>query len=884
MPKKKNKNRPQPAHIVKPAPTLSSAPFIESPVDAAPFSTPTAPKNLPVETQSQRWVKYGLNVVLTAVIVVILAGFLTYIAQKQNWRKDTTAGGVYSLKPQTVGIVNSLDSRMRLQKAQIILDVELPKVIDKLGTLTEAAPPTPPTPATQPASKLIPAAQFLRDRLATNRAVTRESLRDAKADGAKIADQFRRDLEDIAAQAAKTPAPADAKKASEVQDAIRTVQSLAQQLKEFSPKMKIVGLFTKARSEENQKVVEDVEAKPEVRFQQVSDLLSEYAQKSGGRISVDMIDPTNDPERLAQFFRDVQEKYGNDVKQYREVLDDYSNTVKEIDTAVKQQGAAMKSLPKVEAENIADALEVASNTFDSIGAGVKQIEAKVKDELGNRVPNYRGATAAVQIWLADVQRRTSALSKAFVRIAEDPKAPAPMKETLKAIAARFTSISSSAEGLVTRITALPELKQFDELQQNRSNTIAVLGEYDVKSIPFESIYQIDEGVRTEGKVRPRFAGEQQVSAAIVNLTSSVRKKVAFVRSGGPPLTTPIRGTPPFFILGQRLRELDIDVLEKDLSGQWAAQAMQMQMQMRMPMPPEASDEDLRDAAWIIPVLPQDPQQLMMNPTAGLGPKIQAHLAAGGSAMLLLTPQTEKMEFLKEWGIDARTDYVAVHEKIEQQGARSDDPALDWWRQQIVFLVKEYGDHAVTRPLRSLDGFLIAPVPTLAIAPKDKDIQVTSLLPLPNNPSSWGETDIAALREGKNVEFNPKKGDKDDDLPPPLFAGAAAEKSSTGQRLIVLGSIDFATNQWVGYPDDEIRRSTGRLVPRFPANAELFINSTYWLLKMDAMIAISPASMQISRIDPQMSDGRRDLWRILMIAGLPLTILAAGTLVYLKRRD
>ena len=54
--------------------------------------------------------------------------------------------------------------------------------------------------------------------------------------------------------------------------------------------------------------------------------------------------------------------------------------------------------------------------------------------------------------------------------------------------------------------------------------------------------------------------------------------------------------------------------------------------------------------------------------------------------------------------------------------------------------------------------------------------------------------------------------------------------------------------------------------------------------MDAMIAISPASMQISRIDPQMSDGRRDLWRILMIAGLPLTILAAGTLVYLKRRD
>ena len=122
------------------------------------------------ESQRQRWVKYGLNVALTILIVVALASFLTYIAQSKNLRKDTTAGGSYSLKPQTIALVENLDSRMRLQKVQTIIDVELPKVIGKLQGLTEAAPTVPPAPSTDPAAqpnpsgKLVPGAQMFRDR------------------------------------------------------------------------------------------------------------------------------------------------------------------------------------------------------------------------------------------------------------------------------------------------------------------------------------------------------------------------------------------------------------------------------------------------------------------------------------------------------------------------------------------------------------------------------------------------------------------------------------------------------------------------------------------------------------------------------------------------
>ncbi len=851
------------------------------------------------ESQRQRWVKYGLNVALTIIVVIALAGFVTYIAQSKSLRKDTTAGGSYSLKPQTVALVEDLDSRMRLQKVQTVMDVELPKVIAKLEGLTVAAAPTPPATgpaATKPAvppPALIPGAQALRDRLITIRAGTQEILRGAQANGKKIADSFDSDLEGAAAEAGKAQSAqlsgVDAKKLDGLKDAIKDVEGLAKQVKNYSPQLKIVGLFTKAKNEENQKVVEDVEDKPEVRYQQVADLLGEYQHKSGGRISTEMVDPTNDPEKLDKLFLEVQEKYGNNVKKYRDVLDAYSTTVKEIRSTIEQQRTQINALPKITDERLSDFLESVKNTFDSFGTALKKVEDGVKDELGNRVPNYQGAANNVRTYLEIMKQLSGQVAKEFKSVSADAKTPAELKQFLIDGAPRFESIRKSAEDLLAKMTDLGDLKQVDDLRQNKTNSIAIMGENDLKVVPMESVYQIDENVRSEGKVRARFAGEQQISSALVTLTSREKKKVAIIRSGGPPLATPVRmrggGPPPFMIMAQRLRDLDIDVLEKDISGQWAMQAMQMQMQGMPPGPPEPGDEQLKDAVWIVPVFPQDPQQMMQNPAAGqLGPKLQEHLKNGGSAMVLFYPQTEKMDFLKDWGIEAKTQFVAVHEKVEAQGAKSDDPAMEYWRQQPVFLIKEYGDHLVTRSLRSLDGFMFSVVPIATSEPKDKDVKVTALIPIPENPKAWGESDIEPLRQGKEVTFTPKKDGKDDDLSTPLWAGAAAEKSGGAQRLMVIGNIEFASNQLVGMPDEEVRRSQGRMVPRFPGNAELFTNSCYWLLKMDPMIAISPSAMQISRIDPQMSDGTRNVWRGLMIVGLPLMVLAAGTFVWLKRRD
>src|SRR5882724_1175265 len=70
--------------------------------------------SLPPETQSQRWFKYGGNVALTSLIVLLLAIGVTYIAQSKPHRMDTTVSGVNSLRPQTLAILAGLKGKVRL--------------------------------------------------------------------------------------------------------------------------------------------------------------------------------------------------------------------------------------------------------------------------------------------------------------------------------------------------------------------------------------------------------------------------------------------------------------------------------------------------------------------------------------------------------------------------------------------------------------------------------------------------------------------------------------------------------------------------------------------------------------------------------------------------
>jgi hypothetical protein len=178
-------------------------------------------------------------------------------------------------------------------------------------------------------------------------------------------------------------------------------------------------------------------------------------------------------------------------------------------------------------------------------------------------------------------------------------------------------------------------------------------------------------------------------------------------------------------------------------------------------------------------------------------------------------------------------------------------------------------------LNSLDGVLFRLVPVNKL--NTPGVNVTPILPIPEQPTSWGKTDLVSLQNGRKPTF-----DKATDIPGPLWAGAVVEKKGAG-RLIVIGCRDWASTSIVRFPDQRLQKQ--RLdVARFPGNGELFANSIFWLANEDNMIALSPAAMDTPRI-AAMSPGALNVWRVgVFLIGLPVAALLCGLFVYQSRRD
>jgi hypothetical protein len=718
------------------------------------------------ESQHQRWLKYGLNVVVVSLVVIVLAGLITYLAQRANRRLDTTATGQYSLKPQTLNIIQNL----------------------------------------------------------------------------------------------KTP-------------------------------IKIVSLYQKPSPEE---------AQTTNYAQPVRDLLDEY-RREGKNITTDAIDPVANPTKVDDLITEVTNKYGGEVKKYNQVLDSYQGVYKQIEEIAAGEVSKVAKLP---VDQLADDEEgqtarAALTTINTIPQLLSSSRESIERRRKQKPPDLKGAVDSVSDSADLISQRAAAIVHIFEQDQGNAKLPESIRTYMASATPTYDKLKKIADDLVKQTKAVGELKLDDLRQSLRArDAILVMGEKDMRVIPFEQVWKADDQQLKQyvpgQELKPKFAGEQQISTAILGLTQSSKPKVCFVRAGGPPLTTP--GMPPFqrggpmSAVAERLKQYNFDVTEKDLTGMWA---MQSQMQ-QMPSEPEPSDEQIKDAIWIVMDFPtSEPQQGM--PAPNITQKVEQHLKEGGSALIMVSLHGDAMKDVlgKEWGIDVHPDAVAAHALIKQTEGREGDQIEQAQRIPFIFDIRDYGDDIITRPLKSLQSFL---VPLMCIKPTDKapaGVKVTPIIPIPDHPASWGETDIEGLQNLTNVKY-----DAATDVKAPIWGGAVAEKQlppstqpagkeksnvARVARLVVLGTPAVALDQWVNRPDEELLRR-GVIANKFPANAELFCNSVYWLAHMEPMIAISPAAMEVARIAP-MSDSTLRAWRIgALIVGLPGLVILCGIGVFLARRD
>lgn len=719
-----------------------------------PATNPAAP---PATTQRARWIKYGANVVLSCVVVVLLAGLLIYLGETGKRRFDMTRGGTFSLKPQTLNVIRNL----------------------------------------------------------------------------------------------KSP-------------------------------IKLVSLYSHKTNDP------ELQAAQSDRCQAVEDLLNEY-KTNGRNIEVDFVDPLSNLSKKDALIAEVSQKYGGEVKRYRAFLDSYGAQYDKIKALSDAESKLVAELPlnDVKSNDLQVTLATIIDTVRSFPPQLDEQKDAIDRTLKQKLPDYRGAVSEISDAMEQLSARLAAIEDKLAKTKDSPDVPPAIKTYFDGALPRYDQLKKLADGLVGSAKNLGELK-LDSLRQSlRDDSILVLGDDDLRVIGSDQVWSLDpravkQAANETGsgeQLKPSFAGEQMLTTAIFALTQPKKQRIVFVRPGGGPLTDPgllglaQAGGGPFSEIAQRLQSYNFDVQEKDLSGQYA-----MQAQMRgMPVPPEPTDAELADAIWVVLAFPTS-QQPDQGPPPVTGARLADHLKAGGSALVFpFLKESSISEPLHQWGIDVATDAVAVHVSPPESDVQGGNQLDRLRRVPYIFDIRDYGDHPITRPLRSLASLLFPILPVTVASTPPQGITVTPIIPVPTAPQSL-------LSFGKRNLDDPNadaKYDPSTDIPAPFFAGAAAEKQGAG-RLVVLSCGEEGQNDMLDYQDPEMAQRR-LVVPAFPANAELFCNSIFWLAHLEPMLAISPAAMEVSRV-ADMSNATQWMWRFVVLGGLPLLVLVAGMSVYFARRD
>ncbi|HTW95338.1 MAG TPA: hypothetical protein VMD30_11120, partial [Tepidisphaeraceae bacterium] len=576
-------------------------------------------------------------------------------------------------------------------------------------------------------------------------------------------------------------------------------------------------------------------------------------------------------------------KYGGQVRQYADFLKSVPDTVKQINALASDLS---QKFPDLSNANVSQDLAVVTqqifSTLQLLPSQLQQISDKVNTALHERPPDYKGTADGVRDGLQDMSGLIDVIVKNFAILKQHGGLPQAMSQYIDQTTPEYLQLKKRVDDALKQASSLGELK-LDTLRTalKDRNTILVMGTGDNswRVIPYDQVWREPGQTATltdQSTPQPRFAGEQAVTAAILGVSRSgvPQPKVCFVRSGGQPLLQPdFAGGNDLSEMAYRLGLYNYNVMEKDFSdtGQ------------NPDAPPEPSDDDIKDALWVVWDFNPGQQSPDMPPPPSLAPELANHLREGGSAIVLTCYQQDPLtDAMESWGVKIHSDAMIVHEKIPAPQGESTDILNQALRLPFIFDLHDYGDQALTQPLAGLEGIFLQMCPITV----DHVDGFTSwpLIPIPTSPDapqSWGETNpdtnSAVLQNNATPTFNSKT-----DMAGPLYAGAAVE-NDTGARLVVLGGGPFMMTAYATLTAKRLDPNAPDVI-RFPANGDLFTNAVFWASHQDSLIDISPEAMDVGRIR-DISDGWLRFWRLgVLLIGMPGAVLIIGLAVYLRRMD
>lgn len=342
-----------------------------------------------------------------------------------------------------------------------------------------------------------------------------------------------------------------------------------------------------------------------------------------------------------------------------------------------------------------------------------------------------------------------------------------------------------------------------------------MGEVDVKA-----------GSLTQHIAPPADGGftEQQITSAILKVTSGTVKTVCFVTGHGEKSLT---DTGP-----HGYSEADAGMKREN----YQTQTINLVQSNGVP------------SACSVVVVDGPTQSYFPQETAMLS----KYLDDGGKALFELDPVTSDRQqpaklssILSAWNIKLGHNIVIDASGMGRLfGAGPEIP-----------LVVDYGNSPITKGLQRTMTFFPLAQTVMPADPSKSDPQITELLK--TSSSSFTTPKLAS-----EVSYNPKT-----DMKGPLSLGVSAEKKVGDKtaRLVVIGDSDFASNEAIGQS----------------SNGDLFFNAIDWLASDQNLISIRPKVATSRNVN--LTDSQATTLRWADIFALPGIVLVVGIAIWWKRR-
>ncbi|MEX2224354.1 MAG: GldG family protein [Candidatus Rokuibacteriota bacterium] len=268
-----------------------------------------------------------------------------------------------------------------------------------------------------------------------------------------------------------------------------------------------------------------------------------------------------------------------------------------------------------------------------------------------------------------------------------------------------------------------------------------------------------------------------------------------------------------------------------------------------------------------PKIPDDAAIVMVpSPKTDLFPQelaaLDGYIARAGKVFFMAAPfqAATTVKYLVKYGIAVEEDVVIELNPIGQLFGVG----------PLVPVVGEYEPHPITK---DMGGIMTLFPLTRSVAPAKalpKGVQASSLAQ--TSRQSWGETDRNVFQTGKATpEPNEKTGPLTvavvatvDAQPDPKVEGDAAKKAPKA-RLVVVGTADFASNQFLGAQ----------------GNRDFFLNAVSWLAEEEDLISIRAKDPKQNPV--VLTSGQSNLVLGLPLLVLPGAVLLCGIVVIMQRR-